>query len=171
MLASPPCSVLGAGCAKPGLSCPTSSWCSQGSWTNVPGVSLPRGAAQMGFGTLGEGNSHPQQRSQTPRAAAVRGARMLSHEQNGCRQRFFPPACLCSFKISSRCCSPHVNHEQRGRTGVGAGANAWAPAWGCSRERARGVRVRRAGSELPLGFILYIFFFYFSAAELNSCVL
>lgn len=43
---------------------------------------------------------------------------------------------------------------------MGAGANAWAPSWGCSRERARGVRVRRAGGELPLGFIfIYLFFF------------
>lgn len=161
--------MLGAACAKLGLSCPTSPWCSQGSWTNIPGVSLPLGAARMGFGTHGEGESHLQQRARTPSAAAVRGARVLSHEQNGCRQRFFPPAHRCSFKISSRCCSPHVNHEQRGRTGVGAGANAWAPSWGCSRERARGVRVRRAGGELPLGFIfIYLFFLLFFCSRTKS---
>lgn len=52
---------------------------------------------------------------------------------------------------------------------MGAGANAWAPSWGCSRERARGVRVRRAGGELPLGFIfIYLFFLLFFCSRTKS---
>lgn len=160
--------MLGAACAKLGLSCPTSPWCSQGSWTNIPGVSLSLGAARMGFGTHREGNSHLQQRARIPSAAAVRGTRVLSHEQNGCRQQFFPPACRCSFKISSRCCSPHVNHEQRGRTGVGAGANAWAPSWGCA---CTGCACAQSRRRAPLRFYFIYLFFNFSAAELNPRVL
>lgn len=62
---------------------------------------------------------------------------MFSHQQNGCRQRLLPLPITAASKPSSCCCSPHVNHERGGRRAVGAGANAWAAAWGCSRERAR----------------------------------
>lgn len=92
------------------------------------------------MGAAGGGGISPtygNEPASIPRAAVMRDACAFSHEQNGCRQRLILLPIAAASKISSCCCSPHVNHERRGRTAVGVGANAWAAAWGCSRERAR----------------------------------
>lgn len=93
----------------------------------------------MCVGAAGGGGISPTRSNEprsVPRAAVVWGVRVFSHEQNGCRQRLILLPIAAASKISSCCCSPHVNREWRGRTAVGVGANARAAVWGCSRECA-----------------------------------
>lgn len=159
--------MLGAACAKLGLSCPTSPWCSQGSWTNIPGVSLPLGAARMGFGTHGEGESHLQQRARTPSAAAVRGARVLSHEQNGCRQRFFSSCPSLQLQnLLSLLLSPRESRAER-EDGCGCGCERMGSVVGLLTGACTGCACAQSRRRAPLRFYFYLFIFFIIFLQQN----